>query len=178
MKLDKKEYVVKCSHNNCKWIFRSSYCGKTKMFKIRKICSGHMCSMNIVLESYRQMSCSIVSNCISYKYTSLRIEYTPNDMLHKYGLSMNYVKAWRSHEQKLELIRGDLMTPFQLLPSYLYILQQMNMWTVTRVETNQLDRFKYALWLWKHQLQVEKYCRPVIVIDGTYLNGYYGVHSL
>ncbi|XP_022893122.1 uncharacterized protein LOC111407708 [Olea europaea var. sylvestris] len=173
LRSDKKEYIIKCSHNDCKWIFRSSRLGETKMFKIRKMCNGHTCSMNIVLGSHRQASSLIVSNCIKYKYTSSRTIYTPNDMLNKYGVSMNYMKAWRSHKKTLKLTRGDLTTSFQLLPFYFFMLKQMNIGTVTRIETDHLDRFKYCFMALGVSIAGCKYCRPIIVVDGTYLNGHY-----
>lgn len=87
---------------------------------------------------------------------------------------MNYVKAWRSREQTLKLIRGDLTTSFQLLPSYSYILQQINMGTFTRIEVDHLNRFKYCFMALGASIMRWKFCRPVIVVDGTYLNGHYG----
>ncbi|XP_022851497.1 uncharacterized protein LOC111373222 [Olea europaea var. sylvestris] len=76
-----------------------------------------------------------------YKYTSSHTIYTPNDisndMLHKYGVSMN-------------------------------------IGTVTRIETDHLDRFKYYFMALGASIASWKYCRPVIVVDGTYLNGHYG----
>ncbi|XP_022870200.1 uncharacterized protein LOC111389508 [Olea europaea var. sylvestris] len=173
LRSDKKEYVIKCSHNDCKWIFRSSRLRKTKMFKIKKMCNGHTCSMNIVLRSYRQASSSIVSNCIKYKYTYSRTIYTHNDMLNKYGVSVNYMKAWRSREKTLKLIIGDPTTSFQSLSSYFFMLEQINIGTVTRIETDHLDRYKYYFMALGPLIVGWKYCRPVIIVDATYLNGHY-----
>ncbi|XP_022899350.1 uncharacterized protein LOC111412654 [Olea europaea var. sylvestris] len=134
--------------------------------------------MNNVLGSHRQASSSVVSNYIKYKYTSSRTIYTSNDisndMLHKYEVSVNYMKTWRSREQTLKLIRGDLTTSFQLLPSYFFMLQEMNIGTVTLIETDHLDRFKYCFMALGASIARWKYCRSVIVVDGTYLNGHYG----
>lgn len=97
VRLDKKEYLIKCSHDDCSWICRSSRLGKKEIFKIRKLTNGHTCASNIVLGSHRQVSMSVVSSCIKYKYTSSCTLYTLNDIchniLHTYGVTMNYVKV-------------------------------------------------------------------------------------
>ncbi|XP_022875814.1 uncharacterized protein LOC111394295 [Olea europaea var. sylvestris] len=132
---DKKDYLVKCSRDECSWTCRASKLARTDMFKIRHIAEGHICASNIVLSTHRQVTKTVVSTCIKYKYTSSRTIYTPNnirnDVLHTYGVSLNYVKAWQSREKTLKVLRGA------------------------------------SIWGWKH-------CRPVVVIDGTYLNGHYG----
>ncbi|XP_022891804.1 uncharacterized protein LOC111406648 [Olea europaea var. sylvestris] len=155
---DKKEYVVRCSHEGCTWICRSSKWGKTNLFKIRKI-GSHTCASNVVLGSHRQVSAAVVSSSIKYKYTSAGTIYTPkdicSDMLHTFGVYLNYSKAWRSREQTLKMIRGDPTESFGRIPSFFYMIRQRNPSTVTELEG------------WQH-------CRPVIVVDGTYLNGHYG----
>ncbi|XP_022861868.1 uncharacterized protein LOC111382194 [Olea europaea var. sylvestris] len=155
---DKKEYVVRCSHEGCTWICRSSKWGETNLFKIRKI-GSHTCASNVVLGSHRQVSAAVVSSSIKYKYTSAGTIYVPkdisSDMLYTFGVYLNYSKAWRSREQTLKMIRGDPTESFGRIPSFFYIVRQRNPGTVTELEG------------WQH-------CRPVIVVDGTYLNGHYG----
>lgn len=105
----KNEYVVECAQSDCKWIFKSSRLRATKMFKIREMSSGHPCSMYIILGSHWQTSSSIVSNNNRYKNILSRTINTPSDisnvMSHKYRVSMNYVKAWRTRGLTLKLIR-------------------------------------------------------------------------
>ncbi|XP_022856858.1 uncharacterized protein LOC111377934 [Olea europaea var. sylvestris] len=157
---DKKEYVVRCSHEGCTWICRSSKWGKTNLFKIRKI-GSYTCASNVVLGSHRQVSAGVVSSSIKYKYTSTGTIYTPedicSDMLHTFGVYLNYSKAWRSREQTLKMIRGDPTESFGRIPSFFYMVRQRNPGTVTELEVDSHNRFKL-----------------VIVVDGTYLNGHYG----
>lgn len=120
---------------------------KRKMFKIMEMYNGHTCSMNIVIGAHRHIFSSIASNRMRYKYTFSHTVYTPydisNDMLHRYRASVNYMKAWKSCKQALKLIRDDPTTTFQLLPSYFYMLQQINIGTITRTKTYHLNRFNY-----------------------------------
>lgn len=74
---DKKDYLVKCSRDECRWICRVSKLAKTDMFKIRYIAEGHTCPANIVLRTHRQLTKTVVLTCIKYKYKSSHTIYTP-----------------------------------------------------------------------------------------------------
>lgn len=64
VKLDKKDYLVKCSRDKYNWICRASKLAKTEMFKIRHIAKGHTYVSNIVLGSHRQLTKLVASSCI------------------------------------------------------------------------------------------------------------------
>ncbi|XP_022859076.1 uncharacterized protein LOC111379868 [Olea europaea var. sylvestris] len=174
---DNKEYVVRCSQEGYSWICRVSKWGKTKLFKIRKI-GSHTCASNVVLGSHRQLSSTVVSANIKYKYTSSRTIYASkdicSDMLHTYGIYLNYSKAWRSREQTLKMIRGDPTDSFDNIPSFFYMFRQKNPGTVTNLEVDSHKRFKYCFMALGALIYGWKPCRPLIVVDSTYLNGHYG----
>ncbi|KAL2517899.1 Uncharacterized protein Adt_14146 [Abeliophyllum distichum] len=96
-KSDKSEYVLKCLDDNCQWRLRASILGSTTMFKIRKIKNRHTCSSDVSLGDHRQATCSVITNCIKYKFVSARTVYTTNyivrDMMKSYGVSISYEKA-------------------------------------------------------------------------------------
>ncbi|XP_022861119.1 uncharacterized protein LOC111381558 [Olea europaea var. sylvestris] len=173
---DKKEYVVRCSQEGCSWICRSSKWDKTDLFKIRKI-GSHTCASNVVLGSHRQVTTAVVSSRIKYKYISSSTIYTPkdicNEMLHTFRVYLNYTKAWRCCEQTLKMIRGDPTESFSRIPSFFYMLQQKNPGTVTYLEIDSHNRFKYCFMALGASIRGWPHCRPVIV-DGTYLTGHYG----
>ncbi|XP_022871448.1 protein FAR1-RELATED SEQUENCE 5-like [Olea europaea var. sylvestris] len=175
---DKKDYLVKCSRDECNWICRASKLARTDMFKIRHIAEGHICASNIVLSTHRQVTKMVVSTCIKYKYTSSRTIYTQNDirndMLHTYGVSLNYVQAWRSREETLKVLRGDPTDLFNKIPAFFSVLQQTNPGSVTSLEIDGHNRFKYCFMALGASIRGWKHCRPVVVVDDTYLNGHYG----
>jgi hypothetical protein len=177
-KSDKREYVLKCIDDKCKWTFRASRLGGTDMFKVRYIKNDHICSNNIILGDHRQATSSTVGEFIMYKYISTKTTYTPsdimNDMMNAYGVSMSYEKAWRSKEKALELVRGDPTESYGKLPEYLYMIEQTNPGSVTKIETYQDNKFKYLFMALGASIQGWKYCIPVIVIDATFLKGNYG----
>ncbi|XP_022889448.1 uncharacterized protein LOC111404956 [Olea europaea var. sylvestris] len=139
---------------------------------------GYTCAANIVLGAHRQVTASVVSMCIKYKYNSFRTRYTPhdicNDMLHNYGVSLNYVKAWRSRERTLKILRGDPTDSFMKIPSFFYMLDQINPGTVTGLELDSHNRFKYCFMAIGTSIRGWQHCRPVMVVDAAYLNGHHG----
>ncbi|XP_022883345.1 uncharacterized protein LOC111400140 [Olea europaea var. sylvestris] len=175
---DKKDYLVKCSYDECDRICRASRVARTDLFKIRHIVERHRCASNIILGSHRQATKAIVSHCIKCKYTSSRTLYTPNDIrndvVHTYGVSLNYVKAWRSREETLKLIRGDPADSFNNIPRFFAMLQHTNLGTVTDLELDGHSRFKYCFMALGSSIQGWGHCRPVVVVDDTYLSGHYG----
>ncbi|XP_022895293.1 uncharacterized protein LOC111409479 [Olea europaea var. sylvestris] len=118
-----------------------------------------------------------MSTCIKYKYTSSRTIYTPNDirndMLHTYGVSLNYVKAWRSREETLKVLRGDPTDLFNNILAIFSVLQQTNH-VIASLEIDGHNRFKYCFMALGASIRGWKHCRPVVVVDDTYLNGHYG----
>ncbi|XP_022891856.1 uncharacterized protein LOC111406707 [Olea europaea var. sylvestris] len=174
---DKKDYLVKCSRDECNWTCRASKLARTDMFKIRHIVEGHICASNIVLSTHRQVTKTVVSTCIKYKYTSSRTIYTPNDirnnMLHTYEVSLNYVKAWQSREETLKMLRGDPTYSFNKIPTFFFVLQQTNPGSVTSLEIDAHNRFKYCFVALSASIRGWKHCRLVGVVDGTYLNRHY-----
>ncbi|XP_062119198.1 uncharacterized protein LOC133832941 [Humulus lupulus] len=95
-------------------------------------------------------------------------------MLDDYGVSMGYQKAWRTREKALELARGNQDDSYQKLPIYLHTLKVSNPGTITHLVTDNKDHFKYMYLAFANSIKGWKHCRPVIVIDGTYLKTSFG----
>ncbi|XP_062099990.1 uncharacterized protein LOC133805857 [Humulus lupulus] len=87
---------------------------------------------------------------------------------------MGYQKAWRAREKALELARGNQDDSYQKLPIYLHMLKVSNPGTITHLVTDNTDHFKYMYLAFANSIKGWKHCRPVIVIDGTYLKTSFG----
>lgn len=74
----------------------------------------------------------------------------------------------------MKLIRGDPTESFRQLPSYFYVLEQINLGMITMLEVDGHNRFKYCFMALGASIERWVHCRPVIVVDGKYLNGHYG----
>lgn len=119
------------------------------LFKIRKV-GNQKRSSNIVLGLYRQVSTIVVSSTNKYKYISSRTIYSPKDYL-------NYSKICRSREQTFKMIRGDPAYSFGKILSFFYMFRQKNFGTITELEVDSHNRFKYyfmaldvLIWGWEH----------------------------
>ncbi|KAK3222048.1 hypothetical protein Dsin_009073 [Dipteronia sinensis] len=59
------------------------------------------------------------------------------DMRDKHDINLSYNKAYRSKDRALHSV-------FNMLPAYFHILVKSNLGTVTKIETNRKNRFKYG----------------------------------
>ncbi|XP_060960652.1 uncharacterized protein LOC133031220 [Cannabis sativa] len=96
------------------------------------------------------------------------------DLLHEFGVSMEYQKAWRTIEKTLELSRGKPEDSYQQLPIYLHMLKIAIPGTVTELITDKKNRFKYMFLALSNSIRGWIHCRRVIVVDGTFLKTTYG----
>ncbi|XP_069145539.1 PKS-NRPS hybrid synthetase cheA-like [Solanum lycopersicum] len=147
------------------------------MFKIREFESEHTCLLlhNSLLE--RLATKSVVGSIIVGKHAEPDANYTPKDiqrdMLAEYGVRLTYMQAWRAKEAALELIRGDPIRSYAKLPSYFHILEATYPGSHIRFHKSEDDRFLYAFVALFTSIKGWEYCRPIVVVDGTFLKGAY-----
>ena len=68
--------------------------------------------------------------------------------------------------------RGTPTESYMILPSYLHMLKQANLGSITDLQTNCDDRFMYMFFYLKACINgFLSSIRPVIAIDGTFLKG-------
>lgn len=58
--------------------------------------------------------------------------------------TVSYWKAWKAKGLAQDLIRGTPEKNYEMLPSYLHMMQQVNPGTYTCIEIDTCNRFKYA----------------------------------
>ncbi|XP_050238390.1 uncharacterized protein LOC126687878 [Mercurialis annua] len=172
------EYVLNCLDRNCKWSLRASRDGRTSMFLIRRLNNIHTCSVDIRMEEKRQATSSIVAEVIKSKFLNVKTIYTPGDIISdfqkEYGVILNYNKAWRAKEKALGLIRGNPRDSYGVLPSYFHMILETNLGSVVDIQTAEDNRFLYAFMALDASIKGWKYCRPLVVTDGTFLKSNYG----
>ena len=96
------------------------------------------------------------------------------DMKEEYGVNINYLKAWRSREKALEMLRGKPNESYALLPSFLYMLKTINPWSIIDLYMKEDRSFLYVFMALDTSIKEWKYCKPIVVVDGTFLTGTYG----
>nr|GMD52641.1 uncharacterized protein LOC109176675 [Ipomoea batatas] len=107
-----------------------------------------------------------------------KIKYVQQDVKAKWGVNVDYKKAWYARVRALETLHGKWDESYNLLPKTLFAIQQTNPGTIVDIvgiPTNTPDEFhfKYAFWAFKAAIDGFKYCLPVLTIDGTHLYGKY-----
>ncbi|XP_062110959.1 uncharacterized protein LOC133822593 [Humulus lupulus] len=174
----KTDYVLVCLDDECKWYFHASSLGKTDMFKIRSFEEIHTCSLSVICGDHRQATSTLVGNILKRKLMNPKKILTPNDivddMMDDYSVSISYQKAWRGKEKALELSRGRPDESYQILPSFLFMLQQKNPGTITDLVMDNENRFKYLFFAIGISIENWQHCTPIVVVDGTFLKSMYG----
>ena len=94
-------------------------------------------------------------------------------MLAEYGVRLTYMQAWRAKEAALELIQGDPIQSYAKLPSYFHILEATYPGSHIRFHKSEDDHFLYAFLALFTSIKGWEYCRPIVVVDGTFLKGAY-----
>ena len=90
-----------------------------------------------------------------------------------HGIHILYRKAWRVKEYAQNLVYDASMDSFQKLPSYSYMLKRENPGTVTRIQTDEENRFEYLFMTLDLCLSGFTTCIPVLAIDGTHFRRKY-----
>ena len=168
-----RELHLLCTDPSCKWSLRASRITKTDVFQIRRYYHIHTCSLNYHMGDHHQASSNLVADVIKGKFLNIKTIYTPGDirkdMMDNYGVSMSYDKAYRSREKALEMIRGKPDESYAKLPKYLHMIKVTNPGSVTDFVTNSDGNFKYMYMALAASIQGWIHCKPIVVVDGTYL---------
>ncbi|XP_070040501.1 uncharacterized protein [Nicotiana tomentosiformis] len=109
MKENCRRYCLKCVDKSCKWSLRSSSLHKSNVFKVRRFNDVHTFPEMSRLFLQCHATSSAIAKMICNKYANQKIIYTPadimSDMKQQYGINMSYIKAYRTKDKALELLR-------------------------------------------------------------------------
>ncbi|KAJ4717563.1 MuDR family transposase [Melia azedarach] len=170
--------VLKCISGDCKWRLRAAKLKGSDFFQVRKYYPVHTCSLDIRHRNHRQASSKLISKCIKARCDGVARSYRPGsireDILKQFGVNISYDKAWRAREYALQSVKGSLDESFSLLPAYCEMLEKKNPGTVTHIETDSLNHFKYFFMALGSSIRgFRSSIRPVIAVDRTFLKGKY-----
>nr|XP_009804402.1 PREDICTED: uncharacterized protein LOC104249631 [Nicotiana sylvestris] len=125
------------------------------------------------LFSQRHATSSAIAKLICNKYTNPKIIYTQTDIMsnmkQQYGINKSNIKAYRTKEKALELLRGIPRESYRKLSGHLYMINMTNPGSVTRLHKSEDERFMYVFIALNASIIRWKYCYPIIVVDGTFL---------
>ena len=94
-------------------------------------------------------------------------------MKNMFSMTLDYTTSYRALLYAQELVRGSAKDGYERLPSYLEQISLANPGSITGLELDSLNRFKYLFLSFGASIRGFQYQRPVIVVDGTHLSGKY-----
>nr|XP_009772844.1 PREDICTED: uncharacterized protein LOC104223169 [Nicotiana sylvestris] len=83
------------------------------------------------------------------------------------------MKAWRAKEIAMAMIRGSPNESYKELPKYFYMLEHKNPGTVTKLHKLEDGCFLYAYVSLYASIKGWEHCRPIMVVDGSFLKAVY-----
>ncbi|XP_075109056.1 uncharacterized protein LOC107828064 [Nicotiana tabacum] len=125
----------------------------------------------------RKRTAAVVGSMAIPKYYDPKTVYTPKDiqtdMLSEHGVNLSYMQAWRAKEKALQFLRGNLADSYSKLPKYFYILEETYHGSVVKLKKTTDEYFLYAFVAICTSISGWQHCRPVVVVDGTFLKSAY-----
>ncbi|XP_060965465.1 uncharacterized protein LOC133034401 [Cannabis sativa] len=173
-----QEYSLKCVYESCNWSLRASRNGPTNTFIIRRFSNMHTCPINIRHEDQRQATSKLIGECIKPKFLNIKTKATPMDikgeLKYRYGIKMNYMKAWRSKEHVVNDLRGNASDSYSLIPSFLHMVEKTNPGSFVDLKTTEDNSLLFVFMALDASIKGWGACRPIVVVDGTFLKAAYG----
>ncbi|XP_019239114.1 PREDICTED: uncharacterized protein LOC109219139 [Nicotiana attenuata] len=172
-----RSYWLVCVGENCKWHFKATSINDSAMFKIRSFNRQHTCSLMDETFIQRKRTAAVVGSMVIPKYCDPKTVYTPKDiqtnMLAEHGVNLSYMQAWRAKEKALQFLRGNPADSYSKLPKYFYILEETYPGSVVKLKKTADECFLYAFVALCTSISGWQHCRPVVVVDGTFLKSAY-----
>ncbi|XP_070021741.1 uncharacterized protein [Nicotiana sylvestris] len=172
-----RSYWLICVGENCTWHFKATSINDSAMFKVRNLDKQHICSLMDNTFIQCKPTAMVVGSMVIPKYYDPKTIYTPKyiqfDMLSEHGVNLTYMQAWRAKEKALQFLRGHPADSYNKLPSYLYILEKTYPGSVVKLKKTDYDCFLYVFVAICTSISGWEYCRPVAVVDETFLKSTY-----
>ncbi|KAL5546205.1 hypothetical protein UlMin_005892 [Ulmus minor] len=177
-KSDKKRFMARCIDEKCEWYLSVWVYKNTIMYKVYTYKNVHTCSLEFSNPDHRHASSHLISKYIQNMLGDPKVEYKTNqvisDVKRVLEVTVNYQKAWRAMQNARDEVLGPASDSYGLLPSYWYVLKKNNPGSVTKIMKDSENRFKFLFVAYGLSIEGWKHCRPVIVVDGTFLKAKHG----
>nr|XP_016442817.1 PREDICTED: uncharacterized protein LOC107768228 [Nicotiana tabacum] len=125
----------------------------------------------------RKRTAAVVGSMVIPKYCDPKTVYTPKDiqtdMLSEHGVNLSYMQAWRAKEKALQFLRENPADSYSKLPKYFYILEETYPGLVVKLKKTSNECFLYVFVSLCTSISGWQHCRPVVVVDGTFLKSAY-----
>lgn len=88
-----------------------------------------------------------------------------------YGIDISYCVAWKAMDRGKGLVFGDHSDSFARLPAYFEELKDANPGSYVHLEIGEDNKFSRCFFAFQACLLGFNHCRPLIMVDGTFLKG-------
>ncbi|KAL3637444.1 hypothetical protein CASFOL_018612 [Castilleja foliolosa] len=169
------EVVCRYKRRGCNFLFRA-YEIPGGNWKISKFVAPHTCKIDLNVCGARQVPSKVIAAFFAPKLVLEGRLFRPKEIMFdiekKYGINITYDKALKTYHKAYSFIYGEHSKSWQLMPGYFHLLTKENPGTYTNFQTDDHDMFKYSFFALHASIKgFNEYCRPVIVVDGTFLKG-------
>ncbi|XP_070015034.1 uncharacterized protein [Nicotiana sylvestris] len=170
-------YILECVDERCTWRLKASSLRASNLFKVTDFNSVHSYLTDKRFCSQKQAVSAFVAAVEQDKLVDPKTIYTPTniqrDIQKAYGMDLSYMQAWRSKEKAIQLLRRSPSESYKKMPTYLYMLEYAYLGSVTRLHIEGDGSFLYAFITIYASIRGWVYCRPTVVVDGSFLKSTY-----
>ncbi|XP_047267661.1 uncharacterized protein LOC124898081 [Capsicum annuum] len=164
---DKQSYVLLYKSPKCSWVFKASCKHGTDTFIVLTFNDEHTCSIMDKVFEQQHATIAFVAGITAPKLVNYKRIITPSDIIEdikiKLGLDIDYIKAWRSKERALKILRRRPADEYKKIPTYVFMLNHKS-------PDNQ---FMYLFVALQPFIRGFGFCRSVVVVDGRHMRGPY-----
>ncbi|XP_024016346.1 uncharacterized protein LOC112089821 [Eutrema salsugineum] len=169
-------FVAKCAVKGCQWRVRAAVKNEAKTFWVTKYVKTHTCLVSDRLAHRKHTTPRYIGKLFIERVgiiDGITAEHIKDSMQTMFQLKIDYTTSYRALMYAQECVRGSLEDGYSRLPSYLRLIAEANPGTITALERDSQNRFKYLFLAFRASIAGFQYLRRVIVVDGCHLTGKY-----
>ncbi|CAO2176885.1 unnamed protein product [Urochloa humidicola] len=179
-----ERYEILCKQG-CMWRVWCRRGRRTEQWKITRVVGPHTCRSALPKQAHPQCTATYLGRRILSIVRRDSETSIPSIMEAIFAFTsyrVSYSKAWRAKQYAVSLLWGDWKQSYAMVPRHLSAMSFYNPGVVWCIQSP--DRVIHEGGVWKPILQrvfwcfpecavAFQHCRPVILVDGTFLTGKY-----
>ncbi|XP_065869154.1 uncharacterized protein [Euphorbia lathyris] len=179
-------WVIRCIQmdDGCSWRLRAMKKRSIGYWMISRYVGPHTCA-SVLSRDNKHLDSNMIFGYILEmvgKDPKLKIDVIIQKIKERFEFEISYKKAWIAKEKAMEKVFGNWEESYRKLPAYLDRMEVCNPGTVTILVLDDLSNpnhkmFKRVFWSFKPCIDGFNHCKPILLIDATFLYGKFS-HTL